>query len=266
MSGPEDMARGTRPILEVCVEDLQGVDAAINGGADRIELCAALAVGGLTPPASLIWAAASASDASAVPVHLLARPREGGFVYTPLEQALIADDIRTAAEAGLAGIVIGALDADHRLDLAVLAAWIGHAKSLGDARGRPLSLTLHRAFDLCRDMPEALESAVTLGFDRILTSGGTPKAIDGVKMLAALHRQAAGRIIVLAGSGVSPETLPAILATGVREVHASCRAPITTAANPAELRFGFASEGRAATNRDAVERLANMVAGHPALE
>jgi copper homeostasis protein CutC len=266
VSGPEDMARGTRPILEVCVEDLQGVDAAITGGADRIELCAALSVGGLTPPASLIRAAALASDASGVPVHLLARPREGGFVYTPREQALIADDIRTAADAGLAGIVIGALDADHRLDLPALAAWVTHAKSLGAARGRHLSLTLHRAFDLCRNMPEALESAVTLGFDRILTSGGTPKAIDGVKMLAALHRQAAGRIIVLAGSGVSPETLPAILATGVREVHASCRAPITTAADPAELRFGFTSAGRAATDCDAVERLANIVAGHPALE
>ncbi|BCA60854.1 hypothetical protein HMP09_0088 [Sphingomonas sp. HMP9] len=253
-------------MLEVCVEDLHGIDTAIAGGADRIELCAALAVGGLTPPASLIRAAAAASEASAVPVHLLARPREGGFVYTPREQALIADDIRTAAEAGLAGIVIGALDADHRLDLAALADWVTHAKALGTARGRPLSLTLHRAFDLCRDMPDALESAVALSFDRILTSGGAPKAIDGVAMLAALHRQAAGRIIILAGSGVSPETLPAILATGVREVHASCRLPATSAADPAELRFGFVSTQRAATNRGAVERLANMVAGHAALE
>ena len=258
--------RGTRAMLEVCVEDLHGIDAAIAGGADRIELCAALAVGGLTPPASLIRAAAAASKASGLPVHLLARPREGSFVYTPREQALIADDIRTAAEAGLAGIVIGALDADHRLDLPALAAWVAHAKALGAARGRPLSLTLHRAFDLCRDMPETLESAVTVGFDRILTSGGAPKAVDGVATLAALHRQAEGRIIVLAGSGVSPETLPAILATGVREVHASCRLPLAAAADPAELRFGFASAGRAATDRDAVERLANMVAGHPALE
>ena len=253
-------------MLEVCVEDLHGIDTAIAGGADRIELCAALAVGGLTPPASLIRAAAAASEASAVPVHLLARPREGGFVYTPREQALIADDIRTAAEAGLAGVVIGALDADYRLDLAALADWVTHAKALGTARGRPLSLTLHRAFDLCRDMPDALESAVALGFDRILTSGGAPKAIDGVAMLAALHRQAAGRIIILAGSGVAPETLPAILATGVREVHASCRLPATSAADPAELRFGFVSAQRAATNRDAVERLAIMTAGHAALE
>jgi len=260
------MDHGTRTILEVCVEDLHGVDAAIAGGADRIELCAALAVGGLTPPVSLIRAAATASDAFAVPVHLLARPREGGFIYTPNEQALIADDIRTAAEAGLAGVVIGALDMDHRLDLLVLATWIAHAKALGETRGRPLSLTLHRAFDLCRDMPDALESAVALGFDRILTSGGAPKAIDGTAMLATLHRQAAGRIIVLAGSGVSPETLPAILATGVREVHASCRSALATAPDPDELRFGFTAPGRATTDRDAVERLAGMVAAHPALE
>lgn len=266
MSVSENMVRGTRTILEVCVEDLHGIDAAIAGGADRIELCAALGIGGLTPPSSLIRAAAASSEASGVPVHLLARPREGGFVYTPREHALIADDIRTAAEAGLAGIVIGALDADQRLDLRALAAWVAHAKALGDARGRPLSLTLHRAFDLCRDMPDALESAVTLGFDRILTSGGAPRAFDGVETLTALHQQAAGRIIVLAGSGVSPETLPSILATGVHEVHASCRALVTSAADPAELRFGFASPDRVTTSRDAVERLANMVARYPALE
>ena len=109
--------------LEICVEDLDGIDAAVAGGADRIELCTALAVGGLTPAASLIRAAASA----ALPVHLLSRPREGGFVYTPRESAMIADDITTAAEAGLAGVVIGAANVDGTLDAAVLAELIAHA-------------------------------------------------------------------------------------------------------------------------------------------
>jgi copper homeostasis protein CutC len=279
-----DAKRGGRMMLEVCVEDLHGIDAALAGGADRIELCAALAVGGLTPPASLVRAAkeacgvagrepvldgngsAESAPARALPVHILARPREGGFVYTPREQALIADDITTAAESGLAGVVIGALDRDHQLDASVLAEWIAHARALGAARGHKLSLTLHRAFDLCRDLPDALETAVSLGFDRILTSGGVPKAIDGVEMLGVLHRQAAGRIVILAGSGVSPDTLPAILGSGVREVHASCRAPDITTADPTELRFGFSSPGNLVTDRTMVERVATMIAAHPALE
>jgi copper homeostasis protein CutC len=256
-------------MLEVCVEDLDGIDAAVAGGADRIELCAALSVGGLTPPASLIRAAEGATAAKGVsplPVHLLARPREGGFVYTPREKALIADDIRTAAEAGLAGVVIGALDEDHHLDLPTLSAWVAHARMLGEVRGRPLSLTLHRAFDLCRDMPAALDAAISLGFDRILTSGGAPKAIDGVAMLTALNRRAADRIIILAGSGISLATLPAILETGVREVHASCRKSSTIPSDPDELRFGFVSPSQGATDRNTVERLARMMTDHVALE
>jgi copper homeostasis protein CutC len=240
--------------LEVCVEDLAGIDAAVAGGADRIELCSALAVGGLTPPASLARAAADAP----LPVHLLCRPREGGFVYTPAEQALIAEDIRTAAEAGLAGVVIGACSGDA-LDTRLLALLVAQARAAGEARGTPLSLTLHRAFDLCADLPLAMEAAIGLGFDRILTSGGMPKAIDGVAMLARLHRQAAGRIVILAGSGVSPATLPAILETGVREVHASCRRPDPAPANPATLRFGFVSPDHARTDAHVVRLLADAL-------
>lgn len=240
--------------LEICVQDLQGIDAAVAGGADRIELCAALSVGGLTPPESLVRAAAAAP----LPVHLLCRPREGDFAYTPAEQALIADDIRTAADTGLAGIVIGASVGDA-LDTGALAALVAHARALGNKRGTPLSLTLHRAFDLCADLPAAMEAAIALGFDRILTSGGTPKAVDGVAMLARLHRQAAGRIVILAGSGVSPATLPAILHAGVREVHASCRRPDPMPADPAALRFGFVSPDHAATDGALVRLLADAL-------
>lgn len=239
--------------LEVCVEDLAGVDAAIAGGADRLELCSALAVGGLTPPTSLIRAAAGAP----IPVHLLCRPRAGGFSYGVAEQALIAGDIRAAAEAGLAGVVIGASDPAHRLDVPVIAEWVALARSLGEARGAPLSLTLHRAFDLCPDLPAALDLAIDLGFDRILTSGGSPRAIDGAPMLAVLECRAAGRIVILAGSGVDTTTLPALLATGVREVHASCRRPVVFASDEAvrEQRFGFTTEPVLVTNTDAVAAL-----------
>lgn len=240
--------------LEVCVEDARGIAAAVSGGADRIELCAALDVGGLTPPASLVRAAAQAP----LPVHLLARPRAGGFVYDAADQALVAEDIRTAADAGLAGVVIGASRGDGRLDTDVLARWVGFARDLGATRGMPLSLTLHRAFDLVPDLPAALDETVALGFERILTSGGQPLAVEACDMLATLVARAGDRITILAGSGVSVATLPAILSTGVREVHASCRAP-SPAPDPALARFGFASAAPKATDAMTVAEMVRML-------
>lgn len=243
-----------RPMLEVCVEDVAGIEAAIAGGADRIELCAALAVGGLTPPASLIAAAAQAP----IPVHLLARPRDGNFTYSAAEAALVASDIRAAAEAGLAGVVIGASRADHRLDAAMLAGWIAVARG----RERPLSLTLHRAFDLCPDPMTELEIAIEVGFDRILTSGGAPKAMDGRETLTALVRAAGDRLTILAGSGIDEMTLPPILDTGVREVHASCRRP-QGMADAQEIAFGFQTGPRLATDPAAVSALAKLLRTQP---
>ncbi|MET3710327.1 copper homeostasis protein [Sphingomonas trueperi] len=239
-----------RRLLEVCVEDVAGIDAAVTGGADRIELCAALAVGGLTPPDSLIAAAATAP----IPVHLLARPRDGNFVYTAAEAALVAADIRAAADAGLAGVVIGASRADRQLDSEMLAAWVSVARNAG----RGLSLTLHRAFDLCPDPLAALETAITLGFDRILTSGCTPKAIDGRDTIAALVQSAGDRITILAGSGIDASTLPPILETGVREVHASCRSP-QAGADTREIAFGFQAGPRLATDPEKVSTLRNLL-------
>ncbi len=245
----------TRRLLEVCVEDARGVAAAVAGGADRIELCAALDVGGLTPPASLVHAAAQAP----LPVHLLARSRAGGFVHDAAERALVADDIRTAAEAGLAGVVIGASLPDHRLDAETLAGWIALARELGTARGHRLSLTLHRAFDLAPDLPAALATAIDLGFDRILTSGGQPSAVDALPMLATLVERAAGRVVILAGSGVSAATLPAILTTGVTEVHASCRVAVAGEQDALLARFAFTPPVSRHTDVATVAALATML-------
>ncbi|MDR6786833.1 copper homeostasis protein [Sphingomonas sp. BE138] len=242
------------PLLEVCVEDARGIAAAVAGGADRIELCAALDLGGLTPPASLVRAAAQAP----LPVHLLARPRAGGFAYDVAERALVAEDIRTAADAGLAGVVIGASRDDGRLDIDTLADWVAVARERGTARGHPLSLTLHRAFDLVPDLPRALEDAVALGFDRILTSGGAPHVADALPMLARLVAQAGERITILAGSGVSAATLPALLSTGVREVHASCRTAVP-AGDPALARFGFSATIERRTDATTVGELAAIL-------
>lgn len=239
-----------RRLLEVCVEDVAGIHAAVAGGADRIELCAALAVGGLTPPASLIAAAAQAP----IPVHLLVRPRDGNFTYAAAEAALVAADIRAAAEAGLAGVVIGASRPDYQLDGELLAVWVAVARSAP----RPLSLTLHRAFDLCPDPLAALENAIALGFDRILTSGCAPKAIDGRATLAALVAAAGDRLTILAGSGIDATTLPPILETGVREVHASCRSPLG-AVDAREISFGFQAGPRLATDADKVAGLRKLL-------
>lgn len=238
--------------LEICVDDIAGVDSAVQGGADRLELCSALSLGGLTPTPSLI----AAARALPIPVHMLVRPREGGFRYTPCEAEMIAKDIAAAAEAGLAGVVIGASAEDHTLDTALLARLVDHARTCGTKRGTPLSLTLHRAFDLCPDLPAALEAAVALGFDRILTSGGAARAIDGLVLLATLHRGAAGRIVILPGSGIDAGSASRFLDAGLRELHASCGVALPPAADDArEREFGFAAAGRRVTDVDRVRAL-----------
>lgn len=237
-------------MLEVCVEEAAGIDAAVAGGGDRMELCAGLALGGLTPPESLIRLAAQAP----IPTLMLARPREGDFRYDAQEAALVAADISVAAAAGLDGVVIGATGAGGGLDLALLAQWVDHARAEGAARGRPVSLTLHRAFDLCPDPLAALEDAIALGFHRILTSGGCPRAVDGVGMLGQLVQRAGDRIIILAGGGVDAANVGPLLAAGVKEVHASCRAPL---GEPGEIerRFGFQAGPRLRTSAARVAAL-----------
>ena len=239
--------------LEICVDDIAGVDAAVSGGADRLELCAALTLGGLTPTPSLI---AAARDLP-IPVHMLVRPREGGFRYTARESALIAADIAAAAEAGLAGVVIGASATDHTLDSPLLADLVGHARICGAARGAPLSVTLHRAFDLCPDLPAALDTAIALGFDRILTSGGAAKAIDGLAMLTTLHRAAAGRIVILPGSGIDASNATRFLDAGLQELHASCGTtrPSTGVGDSRERQFGFTAPNRRVTDPGRVRDL-----------
>ncbi|MFT7722896.1 MAG: copper homeostasis protein CutC [Roseateles sp.] len=215
-------------LLEVCVDDVAGLDAAQAGGADRIELCSSLGLGGLTPSAGLMAEAARRP----LPAIALIRPRGGGFVYSAGEERVMLGDIERAADAGLAGVALGALTPDGDLDLAMLGRLARRADGL--------QLTLHRAFDLVRDPAAALEAAVALGFHRILTSGGAPAAGAGSARLAALVAQSRGRIVVLAGSGIHADNVRELLrATGVREVHASCRVPAPAPA-AALVAFGFA--------------------------
>lgn len=230
-------------MLEVCVDDLFGVREAVTGGANRIELCTALSVGGLTPSAAFIAIAVKAP----IPVHVLIRPRAGDFLYDAGEAELMAADIRGAVAAGAAGVVIGANQSGARLDVPLLEMLVRVAREASEHRARPVALTLHRAFDLCADPNSALEAAITLGFGRVLTSGGAESASQGLGTLAALARQARGRIKILAAGGIDPGNVAAILAVGVDEIHASCQTPVNDSdARLVDLGFAPPEHGRTA--------------------
>lgn len=213
-------------LLEVCVDTPAGIAAAVQGGADRIELCAALALGGLTPSVGLMTAAADCG----LPVHAMIRPRAGGFHWSHAELSAMRDEVVAVGEAGLAGIVIGALDEDGRLDLPALRAL------MADAAG--LSVTLHRCIDLIPDRVEAMEQAIDLGIGTILTSGGAARAVEGVGEIGRLMDRAAGRITIMPGSGIRAGALGALAGLPLRAVHASCSIGVAEAADVAALGFG----------------------------
>lgn len=235
--------------LEICVETMASIAAARAGGADRIELCSALALGGLTPSAGLIAAAA----AQPLPCHVMIRPRGGDFAYDADEVAQMERDIAYAAGAGMAGVVFGAAR-DGALDRPVLDRLMACVR----AAGRPLSTTLHRAIDTLDDPVAAIEVAADLGFDRVLSSGGATTALTGVETLRAMHERAAGRLKVMAGSGIDAGNVAALLAAGVDEIHASCSSP-RPSENAALHRLGFAATvpitdaGRVRALREAID-------------
>ena len=218
---------GAKVLLEVVVDTLQSLEAALEGGADRIELCSALGLGGLTPSLGLMQAAASAT----VPVYALIRPRAGDFVYDTSDLVVMRADIDAARDSGMAGVVIGANQPDGTLDLDMLEALVLHSDGLGR--------TLHRAFDMTGDgMQAALEQAVDLEFERILTSGGAESAPAGIARLQQLFGWAAGRIIVMPGAGITIDSARQLAAElPLREVHGSCSAMVPGHGDCARLGF-----------------------------
>lgn len=205
--------------LEICVETLQGCEVAVEGGADRIELCAALSEGGVTPSHGLIRAAVIASP---LPVHVLIRPRSGNFVYSADEFQVMCADVEDAVELGAAGLVLGLLTRAGEVDRVRTAELVGRA---GD---RPV--TFHRAFDQTQDLFTGLEALIDLGCSRILTSGGRQSVMGGFDTLRALTARAAGRIRIAAGGGVTLQN--AVHLTGIKglDLHASLRAKSPAAA------------------------------------
>jgi copper homeostasis protein len=216
--------------IEICVDSPEGLAAAIAARPDRIELCSALALDGLTPGPGLVRMAAAAG----VPVMAMIRPRAGNFVFGPADRDTALADIEHVQAAGLAGVVLGANLPDGRLDTAALAAM---AQQSGG-----LDLTLHRAFDVTPDPFAALEEAIGLRFSRILTSGQAATAPEGATLLAELVRAARGRIAIMAGAGVRAEHAAALAATGVQALHGSFRGAdgLPDAAEIARLRAALA--------------------------
>ncbi len=199
------------PALEVAVQDPAGALVAREAGADRVELCSALELGGLTPSVALIGAVAQ----TGVPVHVLVRPRGGGFRYTATEVSLMVQDIEAAVDAGAAGVVVGALTADGRLDRHALDA-------LRDA-AEGLEVTAHRCVDVLADPAGAVAELADLGFARVLTSGGAATAADGVAVLERMVAAADGRLEVMAGGGILPGHVTPLVQAGVAALHLSAR-------------------------------------------
>jgi copper homeostasis protein len=200
-------------LLEVAANSVASACAAQAGGAGRVELCAALELGGLTPSHATI---ALARERLRIPLYVLIRPRAGDFLYDDLECEAMRRDIETCAALGCDGVVLGVLDADGGVDVFRCRALMEAAGSMG--------ITFHRAFDLTRDPGRSLEDVAMLGCERVLTSGGRTSAMEGAESIRELVIRAAGRLSVMPGAGVDADNLAALAAaTGAREFHASAR-------------------------------------------
>jgi copper homeostasis protein len=197
-------------LLEIYVDSVESAMAAEAGGAGRIELCDNLLEGGTTPSLGMIRAIRSRLK---IPINVIIRPRGGDFCYTDMEFEVMQSDILIAKESGVDGVVIGILTPSGKVDRERTVQLI--------ALARPMSVTFHKAFDMTSDPYKTLEDLIDLGVDRVLTSGQEVSVIEGLEMIVALSKQAAGRITVMPGGGITARNLAKVLAsTGAKELHA----------------------------------------------
>jgi copper homeostasis protein len=195
--------------IEICVEGIDGLVAAQQAGADRVELCASLLEGGLTPSLGVIRAALQIAT---IPFHVIVRPRGGDFLYSELEFQSMLEDVKALRDLGVVGVVIGCLTPDGKIDEP-------RTKALVDA-ARPMKVTCHRAFDMTRDYREAIEALVRTGVDRVLTSGQRDTAVEGSDILKDTIAIADGRIIIMACGALDADNIAQVRrATGADEMH-----------------------------------------------
>ena len=198
--------------VEVCCSSLSEVREAVSGGARRVELCAAITCGGVTPSHATIKSITEA--ALDIDINVLIRPREGGFHYSEEEVDVMCHDIEFCRRMGVHGVVIGALTQDGKIDIEACRRMV---EAAGD-----LSITFHRAFDVCVEPLQALEQIIALGCDRLLTSGQKPSAEQGAECIAELVSHAAGRIIIMPGAGITPQNIALIeQKTAATEFHST---------------------------------------------
>jgi copper homeostasis protein len=235
-----------RRLLEIAANSLASALAAQAGGADRVELCSGLELGGLTPSMAQI---AQVRERLSIPVYVLIRPRAGDFLYSDDELETMQRDIESCLSLGCDGVVFGVLDADARVDVA-------RCKPLLSATGG-MGVTFHRAFDMARDLRQALEDVVTLGAERVLTSGAAASALSGAGAIAQLVTQAAGRIVVMPGAGLSAANVAALAeATGATEFHASAKTSLVSGMQWTNASLGAMAGGEIRTDVDDVRAIA----------
>jgi copper homeostasis protein len=205
-------------LLEIAANSLDSALAAQQGGANRIELCSALELGGLTPSPGLIELA---RERVRIPVYVLIRPRAGDFVYSDAEFATMQRDVERCRALGCDGVVIGALTEDGTVDVARCRTLI--------AAAAPLGVTFHRAFDVTPDLHAALDAVIALGCERVLTSGGKADALAGAGLIRDLLQRAGERICVMPGAGIDAANVASIRSiTGALEFHASAKRQLTS--------------------------------------
>lgn len=198
--------------FEVCVDTIKGVIDAVNNGADRIELCDALGIGGTTPSAGIMHVASKLGK----PIYAMIRPRGGDFIFNFEDMDIMLHDIDRCRHYGMAGIVVGITHENGALDYGKLKRLIDHASGMG--------VTLHRAFDVTPDTSEALEMAIDLGVERILTSGQRETALEGALKIKSVIDEAAGRISIMPCSKINPANMAALFKIfKISEIHSSCR-------------------------------------------
>jgi copper homeostasis protein len=205
-------------IFEICVDSVEGVAAAKAAGARRVELCANLLEGGITPSRGMIHRARTISG---IRLHVIIRPRGGDFLFDDNEFAVMEGDIDTAKAEGVDGVVIGLLTADAKVDVERTRRLI--------ERARPMAVTFHRAFDMTSDPFAALEILIGLGVDRVLTSGQEESVLEGLPLLAELVRRAGDRIVIMPGGGITARNVDRIVAEArPKEIHFAALEPTTS--------------------------------------
>nr|WP_211200138.1 copper homeostasis protein CutC [Rhodanobacter sp. B2A1Ga4] len=235
--------------MEIAANSVASALAAQEGGAGRVELCTALELGGLTPSHAQI---ALARERLRIPLYVLIRPRAGDFLYSELECEAMQRDIETCVALGCDGVVLGVLDAEGGVDMARCRALIAAAGTLG--------VTFHRAFDLSRDPARALEDIVALGCERVLTSGAQASAVEGAALIRDLVAQAAGRLAVMPGAGVTAQNIMALAAaTGAHEFHASAKHQLPSGMHHRRPLLGDMQAGELGSDAGQVRALAAVL-------